>query len=170
MRTVHLLCVTVLALFLASCTLGDNATRTPPPPVTVSLPPTITYSGDCKINQELSDWLEYSTFYVGKFVDLVSSAGAKSSDAVYDDVVLMGRLRSDFSSVPVPNCAEPVEGMILSAMGRAIDGFQSYSNGDSDSVSNVVADTLRQFDLVTTGQRDLNAQLETQLRQQETGQ
>ena len=166
MRTLRLVCVTVLALFLASCALGDTAPRTPPPPVTVSPPPTITFSGDCEVNRELSDWLEYSTFYVGKFVDLISAAGAKPSDAVYDDVVLMGRLRGDFSSVPVPNCAEPVEGMILTAMSGAIDGFQSYANGDSDSVSNLVADTLRQFDLVTAGQQGLNAQLETQLRGQ----
>jgi hypothetical protein len=112
----------------------------------------------------LSNWLEFSTFYVGEFVDLVSAAAAKHINNTYDDVVMMARLRGDFSKIAAPDCAQAAQQMIVGAMTRAVDGFQAAINQDADGLGNTVAEVLGQFDQVIAIQNGLMAQLESQLQ------
>jgi hypothetical protein len=151
----------LLLIVMASCAPG--AQGTPLPPMTFAPPPTITFTGDCTINRDLSNWLEFSTFYVSEFMKLVSEAAAKSAADAYSDVIMMGRMRRDFSGIAAPDCAETAQQMIVSAMTRAVDGFQSFVNRGADSLGNTVAEVLSQFDQVIVLQNDLTARLEAQL-------
>lgn len=157
-------------LLLAACALGEGPSPTPHPPLTVGPPPTLTFSGDCTVSRELADWLQYSTYYVTRFTELMTQAGSKRVDEMYEDVLLMSRMRDDFGGVATPDCAEPAQRMIVVTMTRAVDNFQSYVNGEASSLGNAVAEALGQFDQVAVIQKDLNDRLEAQLNAQQTGQ
>jgi hypothetical protein len=153
--------MTVLA-FLAGCAPAQEADL---PPLTIEPPPTLTFAGDCNVDRDLADWLEYSTFYAGEFVELVSAAAAKSAAEMYDDVALMGRMRADFSGVAAPDCAQAAQELMVGAMSRAVDGFQSFINRENSSLGSTVADTLGQFDRVIALQNELMSRLEAQLQE-----
>jgi hypothetical protein len=152
----------LLWMLVAGCM--PQAVGTPPPPLTLTPPPTLTFTGSCADNRDLSDWLEYSTFYVEEFTKLVSVAAAKHIYETFDDVIMMSRMRADFSGVAAPDCAETAHQMIVRAMNRAVDGFQAVINQDADGLGSTVAEVLGQFDQAIALQNDLTARLETQLQ------
>ncbi|MBZ0301006.1 MAG: hypothetical protein K8J31_14760 [Anaerolineae bacterium] len=169
MRVRHCLLL-IPMLLLTACALGEGPSPTPPPPLTVGPPPTLTFSGDCVVSRELADWLQYSTYYVTRFTELLTQAGSKRAGEMYEDVVMMSRMRDDFGGIATPDCAEPAQRLIVVTMTRAIESFQAYVNGESSSLDNTVAEALGQFDQVNVIQKDLNTRLEAQLREQQTGQ
>ena len=152
----------LLLTLVVSCM--PQAMGTPPPPLTLTPPPTLTFTGECTDSRDLSNWLEFSTFYVGEFRELVSAAAAKHVNDTYDDVVMMGRLRADFSTIAAPDCAQTAQQMIVGAMTQAVDSFQAVMNQDADGLGDTVAEVLGQFDQVAVIQNELMAQLESQLR------
>lgn len=151
----------ILLLLVAGCMSAPQGT--PPPPLTFVPPPTLTFAGECSDSSSLSNWLEFSTFYVREFMTLVSTAAAKNAADAYSDVILMGRMRRDFSGVAAPDCTQTVQQMIVGTMTRAVDGFQTYVNRETDGLGNTVAEVLSQFDQVIVLQNELTAQLEAQL-------
>lgn len=157
-----------LMLLLTACALGEGLPPTPAAPLTLEPPPDLTLVGDCNISSDLADWLQFSTYYAKEFTELVSETAAKSPGEMYADVILMGKMRADFSGVSAPDCAEPAHRMMVVTMTRAIDGFQAYVNGEADSLGNTVAEVLGQFDQLAAIQADLNRRLEAQLQAQQT--
>lgn len=149
-------------LLLVGCM--PQAMGTPPPPLTLTPPPTLTFAGECTNSRDLSNWLEFSTFYVSEFRKLVSEAAAKHINDTYDDVVMMARLRTDFSGIAAPDCAQSAQQMIVVAMSQAISSFQAFMNQDADGLGNMVAEVLAQFDQVAVIQGELMTQLESQLQ------
>lgn len=150
----------IVLLLVAGCASNPQEM---PPPLTFSPPPTLTFTGECADSGSLSNWLEFSTFYVREFMTLVSTAAAKNATDAYSDVILMGRMRKDFSAIAAPDCAETAQNMIVSAMTRAVDSFQSFVNREADGLGNTVAEVLSQFDQVIVLQNELTSRLEAQL-------
>jgi hypothetical protein len=154
---------------LTACALAETPPPTTHPPLTLAPPPELAFAGDCNISSNLADWLLYSTYYVSEFTELVSAAAEKRAGEAYDDVLLMARMRDDYSTVATPDCAEPAQRMIVGTMTRAVQRFQAFVNGESRDLSATLRETLGQFDQVAAIQRDLNSRLESQLSQQQTG-
>lgn len=152
----------VFLLLLVGCM--PQAMGTPPPPLTLTPPPPLTFAGECTNSRDLSNWLEFSTFYISEFRELVSEAAARHIYDTYDDVVMMARLRTDFSGIAAPDCAQAAQQMTVDAMTQAVDSFQAVMNQDADGLGNTVAEVLTQFDQVAVIQGELMAQLESQLQ------
>lgn len=166
MRHVIQYCWVAVMLIVGACASEGG---TPLPPLTVSPPPTPNFTGDCASSRDLADWLQYSTFYVTDFARVMSEAAAKGKGDMYDDVILMGRMRADYGGIAAPDCAEAAHTVLVSAMSEAVSNFQAYINGEADSLGNTVAQVLGQLDEVSAIQTDLNTRLENQLQQQQTG-
>jgi hypothetical protein len=159
----------ILPFLVTACALQEAPPSTPLPPLTLLPPPALVLAGSCQVNRDLADWLQYATFYAEEYVRLVSAAAAKAPADMYDDVILLGQMRDDFSQVKTPDCAEPAQRLIVAAMTRAVEGFQAVINGDSSSLGSTVADVLAQFDQVALIQAELTARLEAQLREPSSG-
>lgn len=156
-----LLCIPIM--FLTACALQEGPEATLPPPLTLAAPLPIVLEGDCNNNQNLADWLQFSTYYVGEFSELVTSTATKDPGAMYEDVVMMGRIRDVIGRTPAPDCAEAAHRMFIRAIDRAIEVFQATANRSVDGLGNIVAETLGQFDQVALVQAELTERLEVQL-------
>ncbi len=154
------LCMLVFVMVVGCSPQTERAAL---PPLTLVPPPTPILAGDCSVNSDLANWLEFSTFYVTEFVEAVTGAAAKNTVEMYEDVILMGQMRADFSSVAAPDCAEEAHRRIVDAMTHAVAGFQAFINQDADSLGTTVADVLSLFDQIVVVQNDLMARLEIQL-------
>lgn len=153
-------------LLLTACALSEGLPATLPPPLTIAPGPALTAAGSCEDNRALSDWLQVSMDYAGRFATLVAEAGTRSTGDLYADVVMMGRMRAVVGEVATPDCAQPPQRMMMATMDRAIERFQAYVNGDADNLGNVVAETLGQIDQVGLVYAELLQRLEAQLQAQ----
>ena len=85
--------LTALIALSAACALSEGPAPTAPPPLTVPAAPTLTLSGDCNVNRDLANWLQFTQYHIGEFTDLVSTTATQSAADMYDNVELMGRIR-----------------------------------------------------------------------------
>lgn len=159
----------VLSILLVACALQEPLPATLPPPLTIAPPPALTIAGSCDENRALADWLQFSIDYADQFATLVAETATKAVDKMADDVVLMGRMRDIIAGLPTPECAEPAQRMMMATMARAIGRFLAYINRESDSLGNMVAETLGQLDQIGVIHDDLMVRLETQLEAQNAG-
>jgi hypothetical protein len=150
-------------ILLSACALQEAPAPTLPPPLTLAAPPPIILEGNCDNNQNLADWLQFSTYYVGEFTGLVTLTATKDPSEMYDDVVMMSRIQDVVGRTPAPDCAEAAHRILMRAIEQAITDFQAIANHEKAGLGNIVAETLGQFDQVAVVQEELTQRLETQL-------
>ncbi len=160
--------LTALIALSAACALNEGPAPTALPPLTVPAAPTLTLEGDCNVNRDLANWLQFTQYHIGEFTNLVSTAATQGVGEMYDSVQLMGRIRQMVAERAVPDCGEPAQRMVVETMTRAIDGFQSHVNGDNVDLTALVAEVLAQFDQVALIYDELNTRLESQLQEETT--
>jgi hypothetical protein len=86
-----------------------------------------------------------------------------------EPVVYMARLRDEASKVITPECAQPIQSLLVDAMNTAVTNFQAYSNNDLQDLGNIVAEIIGQVDRVIAAQNDLKTRLEGQFQTQTAG-
>lgn len=160
------LCSICLLLFLTSCALAEGVTPTPAPPITLAAPPPLTLEGDCTTTPELDHWLQSTELFVSQFMNTLNSAANKTRGALFEDVVLMSRLRDVTSELVAPDCVVPTHLLTVETMNTVVENFQAYANGDREGLGNTVPEAISQFDRIIAGQNDLKARLEMQYRTQ----
>ncbi len=162
--------ILLLPVLLAACALGDNPSPTPPPPITLAPPPTLTFSGNCESTPELNHWLQTTTFLAADFLTLVNDTAALEPGQMYESILRMAALRDQVSLTATPDCGQVVQELLNSAMNVAVDVFQAYANGQSSELGTSVADVSNQLETVMAMQQELIARLEAQYRQEEAQQ
>lgn len=153
-----------LVLVLAGCALGDAPPVTTIPPVTLAVPPTLVFAGDCEGTEELNSWLQSTDFLVTEFLTTINSTVGLSREALRERVLHLGKVRDEASKVVTPDCAQPVHLLLVEAMNTAVSNFQAYANGDLQDLGNIVAEIIGQVDRVIAAQNDLKTRLEAQFQ------
>lgn len=154
----------LLLTILAGCALGDAPGATELPPVTLNVPPTLMFAGDCEGTQELNDWLQSMDFLVPEFLNALNSTVGLTREAMRARVIYMARLRDDASKVSTPECAQPIQLLLVEAMNSAVNNFQAYANGDLQDLGNIMAEIIGQLDRVIAAENDLKTRLEEQFQ------
>jgi hypothetical protein len=157
--------VLFLIMILAGCALWEEPPGAPLPPLTLEPEPTMIFRGNCSDNRALADWLQYSTYYVEQFAQLVTTTAAGDRSAIRAGVIEIAALREEYAQVETPNCAEPGQRMFMNVMSRAIDTFQRYANGETNSLANLLPEILGEVDRINLVQEELRARLNAQLEQ-----
>jgi len=152
---------------LAACALADTPTLSPPPPITLVPPPTLTFSGNCDSTPELDHWLQTTSFLAADFLTLVNDTAALDRSQMYEPVLRMAALRDQTSLTPTPDCAQAVQELLNSAMNVAVDTFQAYANGKALDLAARAADVSNQIETVMGMQQELITRLEAQYRQEQ---
>ena len=162
----RILCSVLLLLLLSSCALAEGPPATPAPPITLAAPPPVALEGDCTVTSGLDNWLQSTELFVSDFMSTLNDAANKPREALYEDVILMSRLRDATSELVAPECVIPTHLLLVDTMNTVVENFQAYANGDRDELGNTVPEAIGQFDRVIAGQNDLKARLEVQYRTQ----
>ena len=157
--------VLILMTILSGCALWEEPSAAPLPPLTLEPEPTLIFEGNCNNNRALADWLQYSTYYVEQFAELVTTTAAGDRATSRAGVVEIAALREEYAQVETPNCAEPGQLMFMNAISRAINTFQRYANGETDGLDNLLPEILGEIDRINLVQDELRARLNAQLEQ-----
>lgn len=154
-------CLVGAVLVLAACA-SSQSQETPPPPLTLSAPPTSQFSGTCDITPELEAWLQTTTFMRDDFLQLLDSAANKHRSDAYMDVMTMVDTRDKVSGMTVPDCANEAQLLLLDAMNKAIEAFQTFVNGQSVDLNAAVADAKKRIGVVQVIQDELMKRMDDQ--------
>jgi hypothetical protein len=160
----------LLLMSLAACAIGDSpeAMMTQLPPVTLNVPPTTVFAGDCELTPDLNDWLQTSVFIRRDFLDTMYGAALMAPIDMRNEVVRLASLRDQMSLLFAPNCAVDAHLILVAAMTQAVDAFQAFANGDSSSLGNTVEDVRSQMDTATAIQDELTLRLDQQYQVTQT--
>ena len=101
------LLVVLMMIVLSGCALWEDPPTQPQPPLTLPPEPTLSFSGSCTNNRVLADWLQYSTYYVEQFSELVTATAAAHGLEMRESVVAIAALRDEYAPTVTPDCAEP---------------------------------------------------------------
>jgi hypothetical protein len=166
MRRYIVRCVSVILLLAsAACAINDDSDQPVSSPVTLNPPPTAVFAGDCNLTPDLSTWLQAARSLHVDFQNTMLNAAIKGRSEMRDDVLRMASLRDRLSEIPAPDCGAAVHGLLLEAMGTAVTNFQSYINGDRESLGTTVDDVRRQFDQAVVILDELTVRLDQQYLQ-----
>ncbi len=152
-----------MMVLLAGCSLWEEPPTQSIVPLSLPPEPTLIFRGNCNNNRELADWLQYSSYYVDQFADLVTTAAAENRATMRARVLEIAALREEYAQVATPNCAEPGQRMFFNAMDRALVSFQQYVNGETNNLGNLLPEVLGAIDRIYLVQDDLRARLDAQL-------
>jgi len=154
----------MLLLGLSACSIGDSpeAMMTQVPPVTLNPPPTTVFAGNCELTPDLNAWLQNSVFIRRDFLDSLYGAALMQPVEMRNEVLRMASLRDQMSLLPAPDCAADAHLIMVAAMTQAVDAFQAFANGDSQSLGNTVVDVRAQIDTAIAIQDELTLRLEQQ--------
>ena len=159
------ICFLPLIMILTACALWEEPPSQPRLLLTIEPQPTLIFSGNCDNNRELADWLQYSTYYVEQFTELVTTTAAGNQQSIREGVAEIAALRADYAQVVTPDCAEPGQRMFLNAINRSIDTFRRYVNGEIDNIGNLLPEALGEIDRINLVQEELRTRLNAQLEQ-----
>lgn len=155
----------VLPLLLAACALTDvNNSNTPPPPMTLSAPPSLNFSGNCDHTKDLEDWLQVTTQLVANFQTKMNEAAGKSRNDAYQPTLELVAMRDSAYVAVTPDCANDIELSLSDAMNRAVNTLQHFVNGDVTDIANSIAEINTQFDQVTASQTALINRVNDQIQ------
>lgn len=155
----------LLLLGLAACAAGD-VPSSPPPPLTLAAPPNLVSAGNCDLTPELEHWLQTTIFMRDEFLTLMDTAAAEDRTKAYPDVLSMVDKRNRVDTTPYPDCASEAHLMLADAMGRAVEGFQKYVNGETVDINQVVTDAKTKIQVVQVIQDDLIKRMDEQYKKQ----
>lgn len=164
--------VVIACVMMCGCALQEDApfdagissTQTEPVPVLVpEIQPSLVLEGTCDDSHVLSNWLQFSMYYVDQFDAMLYDVSILPSDAMYDHVILLMRMRQVVADIPTPDCAEVAQRLLMRTMNNAIDVFVAIVNQERDDPGNIVAESSTQLEHVRLVQQELMAQLEAQI-------
>ncbi len=157
----------VTPLLLAACAITDVTTSgTPPPPMTLSAPPNLNFTGTCDQTRNLEDWLQVTTQLVSDFQTKMNDTAGKNRGDAYQPTLQLVAMRDSAYGVATPDCAANIEVTLSNTMKQAVDTLQSFVNGSITDISGAIAQANTQFDQITAQQNALIQRLQTQIQNQ----
>ena len=154
-------------LILTACALGNApSSATTIPPVTLAVPPTMVFAGDCEGTEELNNWLQSTDFLVSEFLTTLNGMMSLNREDMRAQVLHLGKVREEANKVVTPDCAQAIQLLMVEAMDTAVTNFQAYANNDLQDLGNIVAEVIGQVDRVIAAQNDLKTRLEEQFAAQ----
>jgi hypothetical protein len=137
-------------------------TSTPQPPLTLTAPPPVEYTGLCAETFPLENWLQISMRLVSDFQTALNSAGGLPATQVYELTLTMSALHNAAAAIPTPDCAAATQVILLDTFSQALVPFQAYSNGEPADITPTINQVNGLLEVVKTQQNQLLEQLNAQ--------